>query len=286
MKTKIFFRIIAVALIAIMCLGVVACGNTGNQNGETSDTVPETSASTEATTTASTDAETIGNGGEGGSNVNSEEALFEEILKAYEASMAYQGALTLNAIQYSLSQEGENVEQTTATLSMSADPVKNIYFETESSQGSGSYTSSYESINKTFIVDGVVYEYDKNSSERTNSQPYSEEIYYKNVESFKAEDVSEYMTVMLGNVVGGASKAETYAALKSAFAKVFSEIKDRKVQEYLEDGALKEGATITVEPVISIKKEAGETVLTIVSKFAVDELADDSYETIKNYVID
>ncbi len=290
---KIIFRVIALALIAIMCLGAVACGNTGNQDVETSDTTSNTSASTEAsttaTTTASTDAETTGNGGEGGeggTNVNSEEALFAEILKAYEASMAYQGALTINATQGSLYQEGEEAEKATADMSMSADPAKNIYFEKESSQITGSYASTYESVNKTFIVDGAVYEYDKYSSESANSQPNNNETYYKNAESIKIEDISEYMTEMVGGVIGGVSKAETYAALKAAFAKVFSELKARAIADYVEDGALKEGETITVEPAISIKKEAGETVLTIVSKFAVDELADDSDEMIKNYVID
>ncbi|MBR6680906.1 MAG: hypothetical protein IKL59_06560 [Clostridia bacterium] len=285
MKNKVIFRIISLALLVILCLGAVSCANGGGADG-TSDTTgasDTTAASTDAGTTAGTTAETDDKGGSTGAK--SDEALFAEVLEAYEATMAYKGALTVNATQSQNEQEGEEIYEGTATMAMSVDPEKNIYFEKEGMQSGGEYAYSYESINKVFLVDGALYEYDKNYSVSGNSEPYEDETYYKNAEGASEEEIADGLMKMIDEMIGGATKAETYADLKAAFAKVFSEIKAREIAESIEDGALKEGATITMEPEITVKKEAGETVLTIVSKFAAEELADDSSTTIKNYVI-
>lgn len=288
MKNKVIFRIISLALLVILCLGAVSCANGGGADG-TSDTTgasDTTAASTDAGTTAGTTAETDDKGGDkNSSNLVGDEALFAEVLEAYEATMAYKGALTVNATQTQNEQEGEEIYEGTATMAMSVDPEKNIYFEKEGMQSGGEYAYAYESINKVFVVDGALYEYDKNYSVSGDSDPYEYETYYKNAEGASEEEITDSLMKMIGEMIGGATKAETYADLKAAFAKVFSEIKAREIAEYIEDGALKEGATITMEPEITVKKDSGETVLTIVSKFAAEELADDSSTTVKNYVI-
>ena len=284
MKNKVIFRIISLALIAIMCMGIVSCANSGG--ADTTDTSADTTAAaTEAGTTEGTTASTD-NGGNGEVKPTGEEAMFAEILKAYEASMAYDGAFTMNALQQQTQKGGEENSTGTSTMFVSLDPEKNIFLEKESMVSEGSYGGSYDMLNKTFVIDGVVYEYDKNQSTNSNGEKNEDETYYKNAESVDDNEINEYMDYMLKGIVGGTVKAESYAAFKAAFAKVFSEVKARATAEFIADGELKEGQTISVEPIISIKQENGEIVLTITSKFSTAEIAYGEEEIIKNYSID
>ena len=292
MKTKIFFRIIAVALIAIMCLGVVACDKSNKKDKETTGaetTGAETTVgTTEAITTGAPETTGItdnsGNSSIGGGTANAgdEEALYAEFLAAYEASMAYDGSITVDAIQTQSEQEGEEKSEAIMRSHVSLDPANKTYFE-KSTMTRDTY--SHDTIVKMFTVDGVMYEYDNVKRSSGESEPSVEETYTKNADTSILEYMGEFMEYTLGGAVGGAYKAKTYSELKAAFAKVFSEIKDREIIEYKEDGALKPDATITVEPEISIKKENGETVLTIVAHFEADELADDSHTILNNYVV-
>ena len=62
--------------------------------------------------------------------------------------------------------------------------------------------------------------------------------------------------------VGGIVKAESYAALKAAYAKVFSEVKAKEMNDFAENG--KAPDVFEFAPSVSIKEAGGEIILTVV----------------------
>ena len=102
------FKIIALVLIAVMCLGTTACSVSfmGDQaTGAMSDVATDTNSTFDdgGSNNGGTNNGTTNNGGtnNGGETAvkGNEEKLFAELLKAYKASVDYKGALTMKACQ-------------------------------------------------------------------------------------------------------------------------------------------------------------------------------------------
>ena len=281
MKNKVIFRIISLALLVILCLGAVSCANGGGADG-TSDTTgasDTTAASTDAGTTAGTTAETDDKGDSTGAK--SDEELFAEILSAYEASMAYDGAMTIKATQSEVEQEGEDNDSTTAVATASFDPeTLSVFVATDMVSG----TRGQHVTEKVFSVDGTIYSYTGQKAMMDDSEPQTYESFSKLGADAKDEiiaDCKDYFDAV-DKMIGGVVKAESYKGLKDAFAKVYAEVKDRDIKELKEDGAITDDATVTLDNEISIKSENGETVLTIVSSSNISAYADGSAKNLKN----
>ena len=146
MKNKTFIKVISLMLMLILCIGTVACANGGAGDDTSDDTSSETTA---ASTEAPGGSDNNDNNDDDNKKpaVNTEEALFEELRKAYEASLAYSGALTATGIQTSEIKQGEKVATNESSMKMSVDVNNGKYYMTDDS-GHDDYTSS--SVTKIF----------------------------------------------------------------------------------------------------------------------------------------
>lgn len=277
MKMKFSLKIVAMALVAIMCLGTASCGISGFMNSHPVEaTVNNNENNPDANING--DIGSIGGADTSVSDSNTttstgnEEALFEELLKAIKASVAYDGAMTLSAVQSQSLTEGSENNDIKVIGTMGWDKATNRYFSTTEYKGSGSdasFGSYYSSTtSKLFTVDGILYTY---KCDKSLDEGYSNEQYSKGAED-EITDEFEYFSDMIESFVGGVEKAKTYTELKTAFNKVFSEVKAKTEAEMKNDGKIKDGAMLTLVPTISIKKIDGEIVLSITSSMFISEM--------------
>ena len=264
MKNKIFLRIFTLTLVLVLCLGAVACAKS-NTDAETSETTAE-----------ETTAEITSNNGSGSgqSNVSSEETLFAELMAAYRASAEYSGAISFLATQKVASNADDEAYSMDVSSSTSMDPAKKLFFASiDADLSDGKYTD----VEKIFAIDGEFYSYDRyvaTSGEGDDEETYEYETYEKVPGGFDALEQSEYFAELVERFVGGIKKAESFAALKSAFTKTFKEIKDREKAELIEDGELAQDASFDLVPEVSIKRVSGEVVLTVVTRMSASALYD------------
>ena len=279
MKMKFSLKIVAMALVAIMCLGTASCGISGFMNSHPVEaTVNDNENNPDANING--DIGSIGGADTSVSDSNTttstgnEEALFEELLKAIKASVAYDGAMTLSAVQSQRLTEGSENNDIKVIGTMGWDKATNRYFSTTEYKGSGSdasFGSYYSSTtSKLFTVDGILYTY---KCDKSLDEGYSNEQYSKGAED-EITDEFEYFSDMIESFVGGVEKAKTYTELKTAFSKVFSEVKAKTEAEMKDGGEIKDGAMLTLVPTISIKKIDGEIVLSITSSMFISEMID------------
>ena len=264
MKNKIFFRIITLALVLVLCLGAAACAK-GNTDAETSETTAEET--TAETTTADSGS------GSGQSNVSSEETLFAELIAAYRASAAYNGSLSFSLNQTSSSNMDDYSYSVVSDAWVSIDVVNNIYYSKSEAIVDG---TSYTDTEKVFAVDGEFYYYDCYSFVDAEDEDncYEEESYAKGNGGLDSGEQMSYLSELIDGFVGGVAKAESFAALKTAFTKTYNEIKARERAELIEDGELAQDASFDLVPEASIKRVSGEVVLTIVTRMTASSLYD------------
>lgn len=276
MKTRILFRIIAMVLVAIMCLGIAACGTTGTDDKETTDTGADTTAADNGGTgtTASTDAETSGTGNKTPTSSLDEEGMFAELLKAIKATSDYNGAITMDIVQSQSEKEGEDEMSIDVSGSMAIDPENNLYFVSSNTvrPGRGGYLVDV----KVFEKDGVFYEYEyAKAYEKDPTEAGEESIYLDPVpEEFSISDEYGDQFEMIEPAIGGVAKAENYKALTDAHSKVFADVKEKELAEFKAMGGYTDASTFTMEPEVSIKQENGEIVLTIIARSTVTAVAD------------
>lgn len=281
MKNKTFIKVISLMLMLILCIGTVACANGGAGDDTSDDTSSETTA---ASTEAPGGSDNNDNNDDDNKKpaVNTEEALFEELRKAYEASLAYSGALTAIGVQTSEIKQGEEASTNESSMKISVDVNNGKYYMTDDS-GHDDYTSS--SVTKIFSEGGAVYEYehDKYSSidpESNEKREFEEETYTKlgSSNDFMNEQV-EGLATAVESFAGGLFLAESYAEATSAFSEAYNKIKANEMSYMKEEGLLGEDVELTLSPVLSIGKDAatGEIVITITSHLNVPKMVE--YET-------
>ena len=283
MKNKTFIKVISLMLMLILCIGTVACANGGAGDDTSDDTSSETTAaSTEAPGGSGSDNNDNNDDDNKKPAVNTEEALFEELRKAYEASLAYSGALTAIGVQTSEIKQGEETSTNESSMKMSVDVDNGKYFMTDDSEYD--YTS-YSSVTKIFSEGGAVYEYEhyeylSTDPEKEEALDSVEDTYTKrtSIDDFMTEQIEGLATVV-ESFAGGLFLAESYAEATSAFSEAYNKIKTNEINYMKSEGLLEEGATITLSPVIAIGKDAatGETVITITSHLNVSKMVE--YET-------
>ena len=264
MKNKVIFRIISLALLVLLCLSTVSCAvNMGIQD--------EISQNTNGDLNASVD-NNGGNGGDGGNIGNSgassaEEALFAELMKAYNASLEYNGAISATTSQLTNVKTNGEENLSKMTGSMGLDPAGKRYFYTADIDY-GEY--KFVTCEKLFSAEGQLYEY---NYEKMFGDWDDESTHFSKL-SADFDPAEEYgdLSDMLDGFVGGTFKAKTFAELKAAHNKVISDVKTRSEKELKEDGAIKEGAVFAVVPEVTIKKSNEEIVLTITHRVLISEI--------------
>ena len=274
MKNKVIFKIISLALLALLCLSTVSCAfSMGIQDEISQNTNGDLNAPVDKNGGNGGDG---GNGGNGGDSGNSgassaEEELFAELMKAYNASLEYNGAISAKTSQLTNVKTNGEENLSKMTGSMSLDPISKRYFST-TDVNYGEY--QLVTREKLFSADGQLYEYsyEKMSGDWNNEDTHFSKLSADFDPAEEYGDLSEAISVF----AGGTFKASTFAELKAAHNKVISDVKTRSEKELKKDGAIKEGAVFAVVPEVTIKKSNEEIVLTITHRVLISELNEGS----------
>lgn len=268
-----FISLIALFLLVCTVFTFVSCSGdttTPSDNGDGSVTPPTSDGNDPATP---------------GGAESTEDALFEELRKAHEATLAYNGAFTVAVSQISETKQGDRNQSSSATANVSVDVNGSKYYESTTIKYSD---TSYKSIQKIFSEGSAAYMYQNHQSFKPATTPVeSDEIYTKlNSANDVLTEQSNGLTKVLENFVRGLFLAESYAEITSSFSEAYDQIKNNEINIMKEDGRLEANGTLSLSPLVTIGKDAatGETVLTITSRLNVPKMMEDD-DTMENYEI-
>ena len=291
-KKTILLRLICLVLSLVVCFGIASCAdvsdndlqggtqdqdsdNNGGTNGGTTDGNGNNGGTTDGngnnggTTDGSgnNNGNTGGNGNNGGTATMTEEQMFAAFLEAYNATIAYNGALS---VEISMKQDlnrnaseifGQSLEDickytTDGTLDK-------VAFTLNTKEAMNNQTETDTFIEKTFSQNGLLYQvYRESNNGALEFEEYTQYV-RRNFE------LSDYEVVdpleILPAAVGGITLARSYSELTSSFSSAYSKIISDSLAML---NAAPNGnvlASIAGVPEISITKgENGEIVLRVV----------------------
>ena len=255
MKKTSVYRIVSLILALILCLGLIACSKTDNKEKDDDDDDDKPSTETVERT---------------------DETRFAELKAAYEATLDYDGNITISAKQTQVADytgEGYDYDER-YNIVMSADFDKGIFY-VRNEETNNSRSNSLE-IEKGFVKDGVkyLYWYEKYDDEEPEVE------YSKYMVGDPIRDVWYYTAgACFYQYAGGLFTADSYKELTDAFSTAFAALKENDIKYMKAEGLMTENTKFEFVPEVQIKEDNDGTVtLTITSKVVLDDYVNTSGE--------
>ena len=261
MKQFSWIRAIALLLVLIMCFGMAACGNTADDADSNESS-------------GSSDNSDNGNGGK-----LTEQQLFAQVKAAADAWSAYDGAFAIDATRIQKRVlSADEVYEISLSSTYSVDKANNRYFRSISETYN---EQSYLSTTKGFVLDGGFYVYNKDVSGEESTEDYTK---YKDGKALMDSSDSDDIDSLFSQVAGGAFLAESFDELKKAFDTTYPQLLANGKASLKEEGELKDDATVTLTPTVTIKKsDDGSIVLSLESELTMSEMGSEDSVT-KNVI--
>ena len=256
-----FLRIMALVLVAVMCLSMFACNTGDNGNNGGADTT-----------------DNGGNGGNGGTP-KTENELFAELKAAYEASVSHTGAMTITGAQsQTRSYPGQDAVSMEVIAKISAD-LANARCFVENKQSYNGKT--YVDLTKIFTVGDALYLYEADGEDGDLDEEF-EKYDLADVESAFNDADANMLNESFEESMGGTFIADSYDELTAAFANTYPKLLENQINLKTEDYKLEEDSNLGLDYDISIAEKDGEIVLTSATTFTGDKMWGSGNDLMKN----